>query len=255
VVLDAAGNVYGTTDAGGSQGLGIVFELSPSPSGWSETVLHNFLGQSDGAGPYGSLTKDRKGRIYGVTQDYTAFRLTQNPTTGKWSFHTIFSFLNSNGAPNRDLVVDSQFHIFGTMSGGLPHALGTVFELSETAGVWTLKYLYGFSGGADGGFPFVGVRRDAAGNLYGTTDMGGTHNMGVVYKLTNDAGTWSEIPLYSFAGAPGDGVSRIFRACGGCSWELVRHYCARRVEWEHWSGVRGDSIGLRRRVGRRRVPR
>jgi uncharacterized repeat protein (TIGR03803 family) len=210
MVLDAAGNVYGTTDAGGSKGDGIVFELSPSPTGWTETVLHNFLGQADGANPFGSLAMDRQGRIYGDTFFGTVFRLTQNHTTKKWSFRTIFSFVNSNGNPNRDLIVDSHFHIFGTMSAGLPNAKGTIFELSKSAGVWTLNYLYGFSGGADGGFPIVGVTMDTASNLYGTTSMGGTNNLGVVYKLSNTGSKWTETVLHSFAGAPGDGAFPLY---------------------------------------------
>ena len=171
-------------------------------------MLHHFLQRADGGNPIGDLTVDRCGRLYGVTFiGSNIFRLTQNPTAKKWNFKTLFTFQNNkaNGAPNPDLAVDAHFHIFGTMSHGAPNAVGTVFELSLSAGVWTLNYHYGFSGGSDGGFPNVGVVIDT-GSLYGITPLGGTNNLGVVYQLTQSGGAWSHSVLHSFAGPPGDGA-------------------------------------------------
>ncbi len=96
LTFDQAGNLYGTTVSGGLFGKGVVFELSPSGSGWTESVLYNFTGGNDGAGPFSGLIFDPSGNLYGATNyggennGGTVFQLT--PSMGSWSLDTLYSF-------------------------------------------------------------------------------------------------------------------------------------------------------------------
>ena len=98
LVIDHAGNLYGTTYAGGdfscySNGCGVVFEFSPTSSGWVETVLHAFQGISDGEQPLGGLIMDRSGNVYGgaslsgPNDGGTVYEL--NPSGGGWTFNVL----------------------------------------------------------------------------------------------------------------------------------------------------------------------
>ena len=96
-VIDAAGNLYGTTQSGGAHGDGTVFELSPSAGGWTQNLLHSFTGGEDGGDPYGGLSFDSSGNLYGATPGlYSAgpggsvFKLT--PSGDTWTFSVIYSF-------------------------------------------------------------------------------------------------------------------------------------------------------------------
>lgn len=189
VIVDKAGNLYGTTYAGGSGtncgtllvGCGTVFELSPASQtggSWTETILYNFQGGADGAEPNG-LVFDATGNLYGTTQ------------------------LGGGGNCLSDNDV---------MTG-----CGTVFELSPptlAGGPWTEKLLYSFTGGSDGAFPDAGMSFDKAGNLYSTANSGGVVNCansgngtatgcGTVFELSPPAtsgGAWTESTLYAFQG-------------------------------------------------------
>jgi uncharacterized repeat protein (TIGR03803 family) len=83
-----------------------------------------------------------------------------------------------------DLLFDAAGNIYGTTSGGGASGRGVVFELTRSGGFWTESVLYSFAGGNDGAAPYAGVTFDAAGNLYGTTTLGGAHSLGTVYSLT-----------------------------------------------------------------------
>jgi uncharacterized repeat protein (TIGR03803 family) len=151
VIRDSAGNLYGTTFYGGAYfnsepyGFGVVFKLDTSNN---ETVLYSFAGGTDGANPYGGVIRDSAGNLYGTTS-----------------------------------------------AGGSPTCqCGTVFKVSS-GGKETV--LYRFRGGTDGAFPWGGVIRDSAGNLYGTTSAGGYKNYGTIYKI-NASG--QESVLYRFRG-------------------------------------------------------
>lgn len=148
LVRDTAGNLYGTTEAGGTSGAGTVFKVNKSGT---HTVLYSFKGGSDGANPYVGVIRDAAGNLYGTTAN-------------------------------------------GGASG-----LGTVFKLTKTGNE---KVLYSFAGGSDGCYPYGGLLRDAAGNLYGTTEVCGASGVGTVFKLTN---TGKETVLHSFAGGSSDG--------------------------------------------------
>ena len=117
----------------------------------------------------------------------------------------IFSFEEDNGEyADTDLEVDSAGNIYGTTVLGGDHGGGTVFQLTSTANGWVQNVLYSFTGGADGGEPYKGVSIDRQGNLYGTAVTGGSGSCeggcGVVYKLTNSGGTWTQTVIHAFTG-------------------------------------------------------
>ena len=224
LIIDRAGNLYGTTYEGGAQYSGTVFELSPNGSGnWTETVLHRFSSRNvknaDGTHPYAGLLLDGAGNLYGTTlyggaYNYgTVFELTPSGG-GRWTEKVVHSFNNngSDGAEPFDaLVLDSVGNLYGTTSlGGINNA-GSVFELSPNgSGGWTEAVLYSFDylGSGDGYAPYGGVIFDASGNLYGAAWEGGAHGRGAVFELSpGSGGGWTETVLHSFSmnGFDGDG--------------------------------------------------
>jgi uncharacterized repeat protein (TIGR03803 family) len=177
-ILDAAGNLYGTTNGCGAYGYGTVFELIPGSPNWTEKVLYNFSDGADGALPRAGLTL-YKGSLYGTT------------------------IYGGNG---------------GALCPGSPYnGCGVVFQMTQKNGKWTETVLYSFTGGSDGSEPFAGVVFDKSGNLVGTTINGGAYQSGAVFQLTPGSPNWTESVLYSFTGAA-DGwspeASVIFDASG-----------------------------------------
>jgi hypothetical protein len=203
LIRDATGNLYGTTEGGGTgtcnlavpqSGCGVVFELircDSEPSGYEYKVLYRFTGGADGANPVARLIRDTTGNLYGTTAQGG----------------------HRSGACN-----------LGNEGNG---TCGVVFELircdSEPSG-YEYKVLYRFTGGADGGNPVSGLVRDASGNLYGTTLLGGANSSvciafesgvsptcGVVFKLSPTGALptttklWSETVLHTFTGGPDGG--------------------------------------------------
>ena len=158
VVFDSAGNLYGTcADSSGSGG--IVYELSPSPSGWTENILHRFHGgANDGFGAVGGVAIDAQGNLYGTTlyggyyQQGTAYELSLS--NGNWNFILLHSF-ESNEGPADTPTLDAAGNVYGTSlySGG---NVGLVFELSPDNGGWAYNNLHVFSG-SDGEIPYAGV--------------------------------------------------------------------------------------------------
>lgn len=209
VILDSAGNLYGTTLYGGAYGYGMVYELSPTPSGtWTETIMHNFdHNGADGFYPNtGKLIFDAEGNLYGSTQDGgsggnnprgTIYELSPS-SGGIWTEKILQTFQaagGDGGVPNGSLIFDASGNIYGTAStgGGGNFHLGTVFELSpHENGTWSLTALHRFEYYPDGAFPVSGVIMDGAGNLYGTTENGGTggniqcsyYRCGTVFEIT-----------------------------------------------------------------------
>ena len=195
LIFDGAGNLYGTANVGGLNNKGAVFQLTPEGSGWSENVLYSFMG-SDGYQPASSLIFDQKGNLYGTTiyggSTYgsspgggVAFELT--PSGGMWTETMLYSFGANNGdgiAPYDRLVMDANGNLYGTTSAGGPGGIGNIFELTTSSGGWTGAVLHNFTNGSDGANPFSGLIFDAKGNLYGTTDSGGTDGFGVVFEIT-----------------------------------------------------------------------
>jgi len=188
VTFDDAGNIYGTTTGGGANARGMIYELTPSGSGWTETMLHSFQGD-DGFHPIAGLTRDAAGNFYGTTLDGglygggVVFMLT--PAGGGWNFSVIYNFIGStNGGPYARLVMDATGNLYGTTAADGKHQLGSVFKLTPSNGVWTYTSLHDFTGGNDGEFPYGGVVLDPAGNLYGTAAEGGYSGNGVIYEIT-----------------------------------------------------------------------
>ena len=186
LVLDTAGNVYGTTLDGGAHDYGVVFELIRGSSGsWSEKVLHSFTGGADGSGPEGGLTLDAAGNLYGCSS-YSVFQLVPT-SSGEWTENILHTFTGGTdgSGPDSAPTFDKAGNLFGTTNAGGKHR-GTVFELTHQAnGTWTERILHRFAEtGGDGTFPFyTELVIDSKGNLYGTAG-GGTSNDGVVFEVT-----------------------------------------------------------------------
>jgi uncharacterized repeat protein (TIGR03803 family) len=179
VTLDPAGNLYGTTSAGGGpNNYGTVFKID---TGGNETVLHAFAGGADGQDPEGGLVRDFAGNLYGTTNvgggDGNVFKID---AAGNYS--VLFNFNQTDGQyPSGGLLRDSAGNLYGTTIFGGEYNWGTVFKL-DTMGNETV--LYSFTGGKDGKYPTgVTLIRDASGNLFGTTQQGGSMSNGVVFKL------------------------------------------------------------------------
>jgi uncharacterized repeat protein (TIGR03803 family) len=202
LIMDQAGNLYGTTYVGGDlnctlqgeQGCGVVFKLDTSGK---ETVLHTFTGKADGAFPIGGgngLIEDAAGNLYG-TAAYaggfgggcavygcgTVFEVDKNGT-----FTVLYTFKGKlDGAqPNAGLIRDPAGNLYGTTQGGVPDSMyGSIFKLDKRG---VLTVLHALNGGTDGANPFGGLVRDAAGTLYGTTYQGFTffNRVGTVFKVT-----------------------------------------------------------------------
>lgn len=193
------------------------------------TTLWGFTGGSDGANPFGSLIADENtGALYGTTSgggasgNGTVFKID----TVDQTLTTIYSFLGSPDGAGPDLgalLIDDKGALYGTTPGGGAHGNGTVFKLTppghgQTS--WTLSTLYAFTGGNDGSSPQSTLIADAAGSLYGTTNLGGAINTptctfvngcGVVFKLIageHGQAPWTEIVLWTFSGGT-DGSSPV----------------------------------------------
>lgn len=186
VTFDSAGALFGAASAGGAYGYGTIFELLPSKSGWTETILHDFQNDDDGAVPYGGLIS-YKGNFYGAaTEGGTAGGGTiyeLSPGTGGWTFTVIYSVPGWGiSGEFRDLKMDASGNLYGTTHCDGTYSAGTVYKLSPAAGSWTYTSLYVFTGGADGLYSFSNLVIDG-GNIYGTTNEGGNSGLGVVFKI------------------------------------------------------------------------
>ncbi len=174
LVLDDAGNLYGTTSSGGEYGYGAAFELMRSESGWIERTLYNFRLGADGGVPYAGLTFDGFGNLYGVAsiggrnEGGTVFELT--PSGDNWIFQVLYPL---KGGPEAALAIDSAGNLYGTTALGGLYGNGTVFKLAPSEGNWMYTTLHDFAGGPDGSFPIGSVIFDRNGNIFGTTDDSG----------------------------------------------------------------------------------
>ncbi len=217
VTIDASGNLYGATSEGGKGGGGI-FKMTHKSS-WIFTPLYVFGSSgNDGGVPYSGVIRDTSGVLYGTTFEGgsfgvgTIFKLQPSPTRpvsvlAPWKESILYSFQygGSDGFyPEGSLVFDRAGNLYGTTNAGGANNHGVVFELTPSNGGWTENILYNFMAGGDGSGPRAGVVFDSAGNLYGTTELGGAYSCGTVYELTPAGSGWTESVLYSFMGN-GDG--------------------------------------------------
>ncbi len=204
LAIDAEGNLYGTTTAGGAKGNGTVFKLTKRGTQWTETVLYSFGTGSDGATPVAGVIL-RGTNIYGTTSaggpyGYgTIFQLTHSGAA--WTETIIHNFEDGDdGAiPYGGLIADKLGNLYGAATEGGTGGGGTIYELSPASGSWTFNVLYSNPGwGISGSFRNVAL--DASGNLYGTSHCDGANNAGTVYKLTPASGSWTYTSLYVFEG-------------------------------------------------------
>ena len=189
---DAAGNLYGTTEEGGSGdcrvGCGVVYQLTPTGPDWILTSIYKFQNNGDGAIPASGLIFDAAGNLYGATTEGgqlgggVVFELT--PANGNWTFHLLANLPGPGIGPFGNLTFDDAGNLYGLALTDGAYAKGSLFKLSPGNGGWTYTSLHDFTGRSDGGIPYGNVIFDANGNLYGTASVGGTNGYGVVWEMT-----------------------------------------------------------------------
>jgi hypothetical protein len=219
IAIDAAGNLYGTNKFGGTRvhsfcalGCGTVWQLTNSSSGWTESVLHRFVGGQDGFSPIG-VSFDAQGNIYGTTESGpgrsgfgTVFQLSPPAVSGDpWSLSTLYKFTGGTdgGDPAAGVTVDASGNLFGTTATWGANVNGTVFEVSPSAGGWTFNVIRAFDDSVDGSDCRAGLVLDSAGNIYGTTSAGSfaSAKAGAVFELSPaGGGTYTETVLHAFTG-------------------------------------------------------
>ncbi len=184
LIGDSAGNLYGTTWAGGATGHGVVFKLNPARNTY--TVLYSFTGGADGSNPYAGVIRDSEGNLYGTTYYGGPGAGVVYELDAAGTYKVLYSFTGGadGGVPFAGVIRDSAGNLYGTTYSGGTAFQGVVYKL-DPAGIVTV--LHNFTGGADGGYPQAGVIRGPAGNLFGTTQGGGTKGGGVVFMLQGAA--------------------------------------------------------------------
>ena len=228
----------------------LLFAASALPAASQEAIIYSFGGStSDSQIPSTALVADKAGNLYGATTKGGAsecgavFELSPQ-TNGSWAESVIYSFTKTRslctGTPGPSLILDGQGNLYSTALGGA-HGAGFVYELSPSSSGWTLTDLYDFHptyAYRDGYYPYAGVTLDHAGNLYGTTYLGGigqcynsqgdvtesgtavsktigleppkgntSSGCGIIFELSpSSSGAWTEKILYNFrSGADGAG--------------------------------------------------
>jgi uncharacterized repeat protein (TIGR03803 family) len=217
LVLDKAGNLYGTTYAGGVSNAGTVFQVSRTGK---EKVLHTFAGGADGANPIAALAIDKAGNLYGTTtaggsSGKGSVYMLSVPSVagGPWTEKILHSFgAGTDGAiPVAGVTLDTSGNLYGTTSAGGSYGYGTVFQLKRSASSWTETILHSFALGSDGGVPYAGLVLSSKGIFYGAATEGGdggTTGGGTVFELTRAGTGWTFTVLYDL---PGWDISGTFR--------------------------------------------
>jgi uncharacterized repeat protein (TIGR03803 family) len=214
LIFDATGNLYGTTQVGGDQG--VAFELLHEADGWKYKVLHIFMGCRDGQQPRSGLT-ELDGNFYGTTVaggnncsggNGTVFELSRSGRHWKERIVHRFRSYRDGASPQAGLTFDSSGNLYGTTSNGgnnsCASGCGTIFELSPSqGGGWSERVLHRFNG-SDGFMPLANLVWDAYGNLYGSAEFGGDNSCagggcGTIFKLSRGTGTrWRFSVVYEF---------------------------------------------------------
>ncbi len=229
LIIDRAGNLYGTTHVGGTGycpdqytiGCGTVFKMKNTGSGWLYQPLYNFAGQSVGDGQYpqyGMLAVGPDGSFYGTTAQGggpdncgaihgcgTVFKLQPPPTRPAsaltpWTEDVLYVFETSVVGifPSGNLVFDAAGNLYGTTLEGGTYNQGEVYELTPAEGQWTQTIIHAFVPRNDGEEPYGGLFIDPAGNLWGTAWAGGSDYWGTVFEFTPSDSGWTENTIHNF---------------------------------------------------------
>jgi len=223
LIFDDQGNLYGTTEGGGSSySWGTVFKLSPNHDGsWTESTLYTFQGWwgGDGGMPMAGMTVDRAGNLYGTTYYGgngcpwygacgTVFELATHPD-GSWTESILYSFTSGDDGetPMAGVAFDATGNLYAASWQGFYNGYGAILRLVPNPdGSWTPSVLHTFIGGRDGAFPRGTLVFDSAGNLYGTTSVGGVFGDGNILKGSPQTdGTWTGQVLHQFTGGKDGG--------------------------------------------------
>lgn len=212
LLIARGGIIFGTT-SGGGLGYGVVFELIPSSTGYTEKLLHAFPRGEDPVNA--GVIMDRNGNLYGETAgggafgDGTIYELKRTTTGYKYALLYSFASGTDGDYPSGGLIFDSAGNLYGTTASGGPEFAGDVFELKPAGnGTWTESVLYTFTSYSDGVNPESALAMDSSGNLFGTTvyggdtSCGGGYGCGEVFELTNSGGVWTKTTVHAFTDTP-----------------------------------------------------
>lgn len=215
LAFDTAGNAYGTTVTGGNSGCGTVFKLVPVGGGWRESTLYSFTCLSDGKNPYGGVTLDAAGNLYGTTVaggsggtcagDGCGTVYELSPSGNGWSETVLYNFTGGNdgSGPGGSVVFDNDGNLYGSTPDGGAYSMGVVYELSPVEGSeWQQTVIHAFSGGNDGGVGSLGTLLYTAGKFYGISEIGGEYGAGTVFLLYQSNGKWNFQTIHAFEGQP-----------------------------------------------------
>lgn len=209
LVMDSAGNLYGTSVQGGTYASGTVFQVTPEGV---HTVLYNFTGGADGGEPYKGVTLDAEGNLYGTAVTGggggceggcgVVFKLTNSG--GVWTQTVIHAFTGMDGSgPGSPVSIDKHGNVFGTTPTGGKFGMGVIYALQPIGGIWKFRVAHAFTGGADGGGGSAGkLLIDGLGNLYGVCTVGGVNGFGTVYEVSLVKGQVQFTTLYAFKDQP-----------------------------------------------------
>jgi uncharacterized repeat protein (TIGR03803 family) len=209
LIKDKAGNVYGVTKYGGasgpqSAGYGTIYEIA---AGGGQSVLYSFTGGDDGGNPSDVLVRDKAGNLYGVATNEGQFHsgvVFELSHKGVYSVLHAFAGGTDGSDPIGGLALDSAGStLYGTTNRGGAGGIGTIFKIVLGA-TPVFTTVHSFGGGGDANLPTTALVFDKAGNLYGTTGLGGALDSGSVYKLAPD-GTESVVYSFSPVGGIQDG--------------------------------------------------
>jgi uncharacterized repeat protein (TIGR03803 family) len=225
LTLDGAGDIYGTASAGGLDGYGTVFKMTPHNSSYILSTLYSFKNGQDGSTPNSGVTRDSNGLLYGAAFNGgsfgagTVYKLSPPAPGGinpAWNEATLYSFTGGSDGLGPDMIggylrFDQHGSLYGTtLFGGDANAscfledngCGTIFRLIPISGEWLETVVHPFMGSPDGATPFGDVTLDSSGNIYGMTFNGGDsqdeYGHGTLFRLGPSGPGYSESILLNF---------------------------------------------------------